>query len=180
MPIVITLRACLMAAGAVLSLVLAGCAGPATESAAVLGGVDQGAEPTGRAGHSQDDAADVLPDVADLNAQLLAARSTSATTVTLTAPAPAPETVQAAPSTVTVEAPAPVVQQSAPAAQQPTEPTCAAGEEYDPTIPACVAQQLPDESLGGARCPDPADVVVAIAEDGSLVCGPADDTTAGA
>lgn len=102
---------------------------------------------------------DDLADIADQAAQVPPATS-SAVQRPRVAPAPA-----AAP--VPVVAPAPVVEVA-------PEPTCAAGEEYDGE--RCVAQQLPEERIGGARCDDPAQVVVAIRPDGSLECGPADDT----
>lgn len=90
---------------------------------------------------------------------------TSASTTTAPpAPAAVP-TVHPAP----VLEPAPVVDPPA-AAPVTTEPSCAAGEELDPTV-GCVAVQLPEEHVGGARCEDPAQVVVAVLEDGTAVCG---------
>jgi hypothetical protein len=55
------------------------------------------------------------------------------------------------------------------------QPTCAAGEEYQGEL-GCVHTQLPEEAIGGARCPDPGQVVVAVRADGSYVCGSAVDT----
>jgi hypothetical protein len=59
----------------------------------------------------------------------------------------------------------------------PGPDTCEqAGMDYDGTVPVCVARQLPEEAIGGARCPDPGQVVVAVRADGSYVCGNAVDT----
>jgi hypothetical protein len=59
----------------------------------------------------------------------------------------------------------------------PGPDTCEqAGMDYDGTVPVCVARQLPEEAIGGARCPDPGQVVVAVRADGSYVCGSAVDT----
>lgn len=66
-------------------------------------------------------------------------------------------------------APAPMAPAPAPVMEEPAPASCAAGEEWDPTIPACVAQQLPEESVGGARCPDPVDVVLSV---DPWTCGP--------
>lgn len=76
-----------------------------------------------------------------------------------------------APSTTSASEPAEVVTPAPEPAEVTTEPTCGPGELYDPTIPACVAQQLDDEAIGGARCDDPLKVVVAVLETGELVCG---------
>lgn len=40
-----------------------------------------------------------------------------------------------------------------------SQPSCAPGEEYQGEF-GCVAVQLPEEQIGGARCPDPAMVVL--------------------
>lgn len=98
---------------------------------------------------------DTLADLADLAAQ---------------APTAPPATRSSAGAPAPVVAPAPV---AAPVIDP--EPQCSAGTEWQGEF-GCVAVQLPEEANRGARCPDPSHVVVAVRADGSLVCGPADDT----
>lgn len=176
---VITLRARLVAGCALALVALTGCAGTVTDSQA-LTGTDAGLITSPATGDP-----DALPDLADLASQLDDAASTVPTQPTAghvvqvdtpAAPVAASslEPAEPAPVAAPVE-PAPVVAET----PAPADPGCSAAEEWDPTIPACVAHQAPEEQTGGARCPDPLQVVVAILEDGSLVCGPADDTVEG-
>lgn len=116
-------------------------------------GTDAGLVTDPATGATDDD----LADAADLAAQAPPATSSAVQRPRVT-PAPA-------------AAPVPVV---APVVEVAPAPTCATGEEYDGE--RCVAQQLPEERIGGARCDDPTQVVVAIHPDGSIECGPADDT----
>lgn len=173
---VITLRARLVAACAIALVALTGCSDTATDPHDGMTRLDLGdALGTVHSGEPDDlggigtgvSAALDLADQADLAAQL---------------PAPAPSQKAARTTSASAPAPAPVVSEPAPAPvvpePAPVEPTCATGEAWDGE--RCVAQQLPEESVGGARCGDTDQVVVAILEDGTPVCGPAGDTVAGA
>lgn len=94
--------------------------------------------------------------------QELEEQDRAAAAVTTPAPAPVPPA-----GVVPAAEPAPV---DVPAVE-PAPVTCAPGEELQGDL-GCVAVQLPEEQLGGARCGD-TDQVIARLEDGSLGCGAA-------
>lgn len=187
---VITLRARLVAGCALALVALTGCAGsstttdpmdkahrvqlelPSNPEPVARGGIGTGVSP------ALEPDGDALSDEADRAAQPHLAAS-SATASSASSSSAHRTTAGHARSSSSAPAPAPVVQPVAPAPAPvvepaPAEPTCATGEEWDGEH--CVARQLPEESIGGARCPDPAQVVVAILEDGTPVCGTPDDT----
>jgi len=89
-------------------------------------------------------------------------------------PAPAPTRPSAAPAPARTvappaPAPAPVVEQPTPAVD--TRAYLPPGAWSDAGPVGDVAEQLPEESIGGARCGDSADVVTSVTVDGAPVCG---------
>jgi len=159
-------------------------AGAVLTAAAVLTGCGGGSTPVAVT-HSAAAPSTVqleLPVAAPAPAPVPAAELTGTDAGLITAPAPTVEELEdmdrAATAVPSPAAAAPVVPAAEPAAVDvpavdpaPVTPPCATGEEWDPTIPACVAVQLPEERTGGARCEDPTQVVLAVLEDGTLVCG---------
>lgn len=83
------------------------------------------------------------------------------------------EWIDPRPSASTPE-PAPVTPPAVLAVAAPVDTPAAVPAPVEapaPVLEEQVQQQLPEEAIGGARCGDDAEVVIALAENGDLICG---------